>query len=76
VQLLGRWPAKLYLVVDIPEDVGALHFLRFELAAFFAQAGVQGWAFPDGVARPSIGLQVSAAVASVPRPLAAALLVW
>lgn len=52
-RLVGRWPAKLYLVMEVPH---VLDFFTTHVRECFARAGVTGWAFPDGA--PELGVDV------------------
>jgi hypothetical protein len=57
VQLVGRWPAKLYLVAEVPSVV---EYLSKHVGACFIHAGFPAgaWSFPDGLQLPTLGHDV------------------
>ena len=48
-RLLGCWPARVALIIDVPAYPGGLAFCRLILAGVMEQAGFDGWALPDGL---------------------------
>ncbi len=54
-QVLGRWPAKLYLVMDVPN---VIECLTVDVHGCFLKAGIAGWSFPDGATSPYVELKV------------------
>ncbi len=55
--MVGRWPAKLYLVLEVPSVV---EFFTKDVRECFHQAGLTGWSFPDG--SPEAGVDVKVCV--------------
>jgi len=47
-RLYGRWPAKVYLVVEVPDEPGVVGFLEDEWAAMVASVDLTDWLAADG----------------------------
>ena len=65
LQLLGRWPAKVYLVFEVPHTVGSVSavdcvpsLFETELEAMFDSVGITTFAFPDGIKSPFVPIKV------------------
>ena len=56
VKVLGRWPALLYVVIEVPEGVS--DFLDAGFAECFSRAGIEDWSFPDGLWKPELRVKV------------------
>lgn len=57
-RLLGRWPALVYLVVEVPASPGVATFLNQQLQGVCEQAGIDDWTFPDGLVSPELPIRV------------------
>ena len=60
----GRWPALLYLVMDIPS--GTVAYLDKGFGETLFQAGIDDWSFPDGLPTPELRVKVRGAGESAP----------
>lgn len=68
LQVLGRWPAKLYLVMEVPlvslsgalreRELGLLGFLSADFGAVLESCGLTGWDPVDGISTPFVPIKV------------------
>jgi hypothetical protein len=64
----GRWPAKLYFLLEVPCDVdskGLYWFLDNEFERILVSAGIGSWHFPDEIGSPRVILKVRLAASVV-----------
>jgi hypothetical protein len=57
-EVLGRWPVRLHVVVDVPLFPGAAAFLDADISTMCAAMDMRGWSFPHGLANGVVRLPI------------------
>ena len=64
-RVMGRWPAKVYLIMDVPAEHGDDRIANMlstgTVAQLFEKVGIIGWTFPDGL--PDVPITIEPDVA-------------